>query len=168
MNYNCKKILKLQKLSSFVISLRKKLNYFFNFENFNIIDNGTNVFNNQPLVISNNAPLLRYDLVQEKNASFVENKTHAVNNLQRGHGRNNFSTNPNFSTKLKSSLVFIFAILLLVSIVCITNVHVFPEVDAIATQCKYVADQSCFTIFLIVLRLKFLKPRVLQWHCHNK
>ena len=45
--------------------------------------------------------------------------------------------------------------------------HVFPEVGAIAERCGDVAVQSSSTIFLMVLRLEILTPRVTQWHCHN-
>ena len=60
--------------------------------------------------------------------------------------------------------MFILAILLLVSIVCGKNVHVFPEVGAIAERCGDVTVQSSFAIFLMVLKLEILTRRIRQWH----
>ena len=64
-------------------------------------------------------------------------------------------------------MVFILAILLLVPIVCGKDVHVFPEVSAIAERCGDVAVQSSSSIFSMVLRLEIPTPRISQWHCHN-
>ena len=101
----------------------------------NIDDNEINLPNNQALVRPNNAPLLRHDIVQQEgNAIPAEGQAPAVNNQQRGHGRYKLRTNPNPSSKLKDSLLFILAILLLVPIVCGKDVHVFPEVGAIAER----------------------------------
>ena len=85
----------------------------------NIEDHEINLPNHQALVRLNNEPLLCHDIVQqERNAGPAENEAPAVNNPQRGHGRYNLRTNPNPSTKLKDSPVFILASLLLISIVC--------------------------------------------------
>ena len=63
--------------------------------------------------------------------------------------------------------MFILEIILLVPIVCGKDVHVFPEVAAIAERCGKVAVQSYSAIFSMILRLEMPTPRVLQWHCHN-
>ena len=77
----------------------------------NIEDNEINLPNNQLFVRPNNAPPLCHDIVlQEGNAVLVEGQAPAVNNKQRGHGSYNLRTNPNPSSKLKDSLVFILAI----------------------------------------------------------
>ena len=53
----------------------------------NIEDNEINLPNNQALVISNNAPLLRHDIVQQEgNAVPAKGQAPAVYNQRRGHG----------------------------------------------------------------------------------
>ena len=63
--------------------------------------------------------------------------------------------------------MFILAILLLVPIVCIKDVHVLSEVGAIAERCGNLAVQSSSAILSMVLRLEILTPQIRQWHCHN-
>ena len=51
---------------------------------------------------------------------------------------------------------------------CGKDVHVFPEVVAIAERCGDVAVQSSSAIFSMLLRLEISTPRIFQWHCHNE
>ena len=137
--------------------------------NLNIEDHEINLPNNQALVRPNNAPLLRHNIVQQEgNAGPAEGQAFAVYTPQRKHGRYNLRTNHNRFTKLKESLMLILAILLLVTIVFGNDVHVFPEIGAIAERCGDVAFQSSSTIFSMVLRLEIPTPRVPQWHCYNR
>ena len=127
-----------------------------------------NIPDNQAPVGPNNAPLAPNDIGhQARNAGRAERQAPAKPLPQHGHGRYKLRTNPNPSTKLKDSLVFILAILLLVSIACNKDVHVFPEVGAIAERCGDVAVESSSAIFSIILRLEIPTPRIRQWHCHN-
>ena len=83
----------------------------------------------------------------KENAGPADGYGPALYHLQCVHSRYNLKTNPNPYTKLKTSLVFILAILLLVPIVCGNDVHVFPEVGAIVERCGDVAVQTLSTIF---------------------
>ena len=105
-------------------------------------DDAYNIPNNQAVLDHKNVSLVPDEIVNHnRNANRGERHDAADNLPQRKHGRYNLRTNPTPSTKLKDSLVFILAILLLVPIVCGKDVHEFPEVGAIAERCKDVAVQ---------------------------
>ena len=129
-------------------------------------DNVRNIPDNQVPVGPNNAALAPNNIGhQAKNAGRAERQAPAEPLPQRGHGRYNFRNNPNPSTRLKDSLVFILSILLLDPIACGKDVYVFPEVGAIAERCGDVAVQSSSAIFSMVLRLEIPTPQIRQWHC---
>ena len=99
-----------------------------------------------------NEPPLCHDIVQQKgNAVHADGQNTTINHPQCVHSRYNLQTNQNPSTKLKNSLLFLLAILFVVPIVCGKDVHVFPEVGAIAEWCGDVAVQSSSAIFSMVL-----------------
>ena len=122
---------------------------------------------NHAALLTNELHLRQSIVKQNGNTNVAESQLPGLNHTVIEHPCYSFRTNPNPSTKLKNYLVFILAILLLVPIVCGKDVHVFPEVGAIAERCGDVAVQSSSAIFSMVLRLEIPTPRIRQWHCHN-